>query len=269
MNERIEKQRRDMLHEAWDSLNGIIERMVNVVRKTERTDRLVILLATALKSHRSGEAIFSLATRMYREEMSVLLRTLAESIITAAYLMDAPESELLAFVSFGAIAKHTTMTAYEALTPSQRFPEELRQRIISAANEASNNSGIPLNAREWTRTKTYQMAKKIDSIHEGLNFHLFTNSVYQHAHIFTHATLPALNFYVEHLQTGRPPYNEDRMNETNNILYGTTMASYKLALFMNVYFQLSEAEAIETGYQAMEYAYNYTGEVSAEDEETP
>jgi len=67
---------------------------------------------------------------MFNEDMSFLLRSLAETVINAAYLQVANSSEVTCFVNFDPIAGFTAIKDFEAVSGSQfAIPTELRDRI--------------------------------------------------------------------------------------------------------------------------------------------
>jgi hypothetical protein len=162
MNVAIEVERRHLLvHSAFEFM-GLIQRMINIINKREMDDRIDILLASSLKSIRHVQAIFMLLQDLHVEEMAVLLRTLAETVVNSAYLQYATEAELLAFKHHGPIARNIMMKDWEDSSGGAFFvPAELKRRTRERAEKASELSNLPMNRREWTRKNLFDRAKAI------------------------------------------------------------------------------------------------------------
>lgn len=117
--------------------------------------RMEILLAAIVRTVNCGGAIQRLyADRPYSEEMNVLLRSLAEMVITASYLQIAPEEEVESYRSFDSIMLSKAMRLADELIPGciDSIPEQLRNAFEKHADDV-RQATVVLQAKQAGRRR--------------------------------------------------------------------------------------------------------------------
>ena len=129
-------------------------------------DRIVILIATALKTINTSQAICRLcAEKPYFEEMYVLTRSLIESIVNGVYIQFATDKEVEAFTNFDSISLHKAIRIAEGIAPDTLsvLPEKLLQDFSVHVDSVKAMLGKTEQDYSWTRLT---MAARGDHIDE-------------------------------------------------------------------------------------------------------
>ncbi len=221
------------------------------LRTLQPSLRLEILMASCLKALRMNRAILELAPSLYTEEMSVLLRTLAELVINAAYLQIANEPEVSNYRSFDAIASLVMLNDFEKNSGhSNKVVPELRQRAEKNAAEALALCGLRLSSRSWTIKTVFMRAKVVDDKISQSAFRGFTNSIYQNGHTYTHSAYQSLSTYCG-LLCGNAPDESLLMEQARDTMFGATLALQILVVFINDIHDLHLNDEIIAGAELM------------------
>jgi Family of unknown function (DUF5677) len=239
-NKKILLERQRLLNLTLGHYRHLMRLMLSPVSKRLPDDRIEILACSVVKAIRNIDVSQLLFRGLYTEEMSVLIRTLAEMVINSAYLQIADDNEVKRFYNFDRVAINTTVTRYHRVAgDGETIPETLTESIGQKASAALIAGGLRLSDTEWSQKNVFQRASAVDQSRGNDSFKKFTNSIYQHGHIYTHSTYFSLVFYREMLRTGVAPMDESRMQQGNNLLFGVGTCVSTLARFMNDHFALS------------------------------
>lgn len=204
-----------------------------------RDERLDILLASALKSIRTVKAIHLLADLCLAEDISVLSRTLVETVTTACYLQFAPKSELESYRFFFIVGEHKHHLRFEEQFGRMNSMDAVdRKAFDDVRSKALSVTGRKPQSPSWTDVSVAQRAEKID---KRLGISLFgdlASTLYLDGHAFVHGTPRSLDFQMQVLENGLIDQDELQF-QVVLVLHGVALALHAFSIFVNAEHKLS------------------------------
>jgi hypothetical protein len=125
-----------------------------ILAKEKWDDRLEILLASILTASNRGRAIKRLyADRPFAEAMHILLRSLAELVITASYLQIASEAELNSYRKYDTLMLEKSLRLTREIRPDflSRAPQEELDKFDKHAEKVKRETQDVVSGTSWTK----------------------------------------------------------------------------------------------------------------------
>ena len=198
-------------------------------------DRMEILLAATVRAVNSSRAIQLLyVDRPYSEEMHILLRSLAEMVINAAYLQMAPEEELESYRRFDSIMLSKAMRLANELIPGciDSIPEETRMAFEKHADEVTQAISSTASKTSWTKKDLHSRAGKVDEVLGTGIVQFLSRIVYPHGHAYIHGNFSSLSATIDSFRTGE--YDEAAVREeADHALFGTAQALHVFTMIIS------------------------------------
>lgn len=161
--------------------------------------RLSILIATAAKAINTSNAIRMLCVeRPYFEEMNVLVRSLIESIVNAAFIQIATDEEVDAFMHFDAISLSKALRVAQGVSPEavNILSEKLRDDFRVHADSIKVMLGKDEKEFNWTRLDVASRGDRIDKALGMSAFAPVCKVLFPSLHVFVHGSYRSLETYM-------------------------------------------------------------------------
>jgi hypothetical protein len=215
-----------------------------LMERKERNERLDILLASSLRSIRTIKAMHILSDERLVEDLTVLSRTLIETVVTACYLQFAPQSEVDGFRFFfivGEVKGHNRFE--ERFGAMESLDAGTRAALNDVRNKALSLTGRKHNAQSWTDVPVFVRAQQVD---ERLQCPLFCDLVstaYLDAHAFVHGTPRSLEYQMQVIEAGS--FNEDEvLFQIVLMLHSAALTLHALTIFIDAEHSLEMGEQL-------------------------
>ena len=207
--------------------------------------RLEILLAAIVRTVNCSGAIQRLyADRPYSEEMNVLLRSLAEMVVTGSYLQIATGDEVESYRQFDSIMLSKSMRLANELIPGcvESIPETLREAFEKHADEIRQATNGVASQTSWTKKDLHSRASAVDKTLGADILQFLSRIVYAHGHYYTHATFSSLTATIDSFRTGA--CDEAAIREDADFaLFGTAQALHVFAMSISLLKKVDGYEA--------------------------
>ena len=197
------------------------------------------------------------ADKPYSEEMGVLVRSLAEGMINAAYLQVAPEAELQSYIAYDDIMLSKTLDFADEMTPENVAPvrEDLRAILEERASKAKASFSNVMSGTSWTKLDLHSRAMKVKEHTGGDTTTFLSRMVYRHGHSFTHSTYASLHSDITALRTGSYPIEQVEGDAEHNLL-AAAQSLYGFALTVILLTKESQPEPRLAVIQSLLKRYN-------------
>jgi Family of unknown function (DUF5677) len=204
---RVQKTCKRELTAIVKEISGILgEFAAKIVKRNPKAEeRVTVLLGALLKASESARAILILGNSGFVDEMNVLMRTMVELVINAAYLQYARDAEFKRFLHHDAISGHIAMLDFSRATQGNaEFDLGTAMRVTKNATAAANASGLSLTDRQWN-VETRTLKQRADVIDEEMGQALFAEllaSIYVTGSGYTHGSFKTIHKHAYYLTTG-------------------------------------------------------------------
>lgn len=198
------------------------------------SDRQEIVIASIARSINMSGAIRRLwADRPYAEEMGVLVRSLAEGMVNAAYIQIASDAEVNSYMAYDDIMLSKTLGFADELKPTDvpGVRADFRQVLEERAAEAKSNFSNIMSNTSWTKLNLHERSVEVAKHITGDTMAYLSRLVYRHGHTYTHATYGSLHAEIMALRTGAYPSEQvEQCAEHNLLLAAQCMYGFTLVL---------------------------------------
>jgi hypothetical protein len=227
--------------EASGQLSAIVEDLLTTSETFPPDPRRVILVSGCRRAMQTAEVIATLAANQFVEDMAVLSRTLAETVINICYLQVCDEKEFRRLMIFDPISDlklHRELKSAIGYSPSP----EAEMLLEKMAQQALSTGLFGKKPRSWTEVPLAERARLsdggIDARFNQQCMQILRTSVYQHGHTFVHFTRRGLgHFAAAYLKSGA--FTEDqRLMQVLVMVGAANHALMGLATFLMSYYKL-------------------------------
>ena len=204
--------------------------------------RHAVLIHSALRVARSGEAQVSLSVDLYAEEIQCLNRTLAEMCINAAYLQFASVAELDSYLRYDSAALAGTI-----LRMSSEMPKSFRFSAVEESKVRKLASQKPGGAfHGWSAKTPILRARAVDK-HCSADALMTPIAlfVYEGTHTHVHGTASSVAKVGDWLLQGGDKSDTSRIEATTSALNAAAVCLLSLCIFIDGRYQLGSKAKIE------------------------
>ncbi|MEW6661033.1 MAG: DUF5677 domain-containing protein [Bacillota bacterium] len=156
-----------------------------------------VLLACAVKAHKSLESLTILAKRGFGEDASVITRTIIELAINILYIAQDPRPRTQRYVDWEPIRKEWLWRQMEAYHPqvSKKYFAE-RKRVLDLYRKVAKNFREDKKKGNWSGITLAEMAAEVQ-----MSWHVHV--LYAHLSNLSHSNVVGVKPYIKEASGGR------------------------------------------------------------------
>lgn len=221
----------------------LLSDMAMIIGRVESADRRdVILAVSGLRAIRIAESIAHLYEHCRYEEMRILVRSLTEAIINAAYLKTADDSEVTNFFEFDNAKNWQYAQKLEAqmnLNGARATVDaDIRSEVHRIADSSTATMTRDVKKPTWSINTPHQRAEYADKASGDNDFLMLKMATWDLCHVYVHSTFTSYVDCIEWLDSGAFPSNPERLRDTERTMTAANHALWTYCKYLNTSFNL-------------------------------